>query len=1027
MMGVPAAVGAETESSRFELSIASQPLGDALRSLAQKTGVQIARFVDLGEQLPNTHPVNGTYTLDQALEIMLANLGLRHVHVNERTIAIVRSPEPGPAAPVVDPVAPVRESDNTRTGDPPAVKKPNAVTRAVALALACTPFGAMRDACAAEVAPADDIEEIVVTGSRVAGTAPVGANVISIGREQIIESGALTLDRLIKEVPQVFDLGVSEASRAQSGGAGNIVYGNSVNIRGIGPYATLIMVDGHRVVNNSRSTDPSILPTLGVERVEVLADGGSAIYGSDAIAGVVNLIPRRNLDGGEVSARYGFDSRGDFSEWQAGGAIGKVWDAGQVMLAFEHAYRSNLNGDERGFFTSDQRPAGGPDRRITRCSPGTLRVGNTSFAIPAGGVTPASASTLVAGSSNLCEEFPGQDLLPEQKYDSLNATLTHALNDRLTLFADGFWSQREFSRQPGPATLNRQQVPATNAFFVTPPGVTLPVCPASVTGVPAGTRCLTVDYSFIDDLPADIAAGSATSWQVVPGVRVNLGGGWQFEGLFSYGRNEDRANSSRGINTAAVATALRSSNPATALDVFGGHRTTEATLAAISDQLSISPVNNRFRGYEARFSGRLFDLPAGAVKLAAGYEGQDQDVALGGTRGPPGTVPVFRYFDRQVDSAYGELLLPLFGANNARRGLRRLDLNVALRYDTYSDVGHTTNPKIGINWEPSENLTFRGNWGTSFRAPLISQIHGNSSNLFVQSRQDPLAGGASVQGVALSGSNLNLAPEEAKTWSAGVDWQALPDLRLGATFFTTDYKNQVNTFLSELTILSQASDLAGTGIVLRGTAAANQICNLVAQGITLSAGTFPGGSCSTVTTFFVDGRNFNLGRSITRGIDVQGNYRVQTAAAGTFSLNLNGTYLTRYRLSVAPGAVLRDRLDLIFNPLRLKMRATVNWDLEPLWARVAITHVGGYTNDVVTPAESVGTYTPVDLSFGVRFRDAAEGPLAGMQLALEVRNLFDTQPPYVNLAPNQNGSGGYDASTTNPIGRQFGVALRKSW
>jgi iron complex outermembrane recepter protein len=321
----------------------------------------------------------------------------------------------------------------------------------------------------------------------------------------------------------------------------------------------------------------------------------------------------------------------------------------------------------------------------------------------------------------------------------------------------------------------------------------------------------------------------------------------------------------------------------------------------------------------------------------------------------------------------------------------------------------------------------RGNWGTSFRAPLLSQIYGNSNNLFVQSRQDPLAGGASVQGVALSGSNLNLEPEDASTWSVGVDWQALEDLRLGATYFSTDYKNQVNTFLSELTILSQANDLAGTGIVLRGTAAANRICELVAQGITLSAGTFPGGSCNTVTTFFVDGRNFNLGRSVTRGFDLLGNYRIRTESTGTFTLNLNATYLTRYRLAVAPGAVLRDRLDLIFNPLRFKARATLNWDLEPLWARLAVTRVGDYTNDVVAPVETVASYTPVDLSFGLRFGKAAEGPLGGVQLSLEIRNLFDEQPPYVNLAPNQNGSGGYDATTTNPIGRQFGVVLRKSW
>src|SRR5690606_4504278 len=233
--------------------------------------------------------------------------------------------------------------------------------------------------------------EIVVTGSRVRGAAPVGSTVISLGRDSIESSPAVTTDRLIKEIPQNFDLGVSENSRAQSGGSGNITYGNSVNLRGIGPYATLVLIDGHRVVNNSRSTDPSVIPTLGVERVEVVADGASAVYGSDAVAGVVNIVPRRSLDGVEAFVRGGVADRGGFHEWAAGAAVGKVFSRGQVMLAYEHVERSNLSGDDRDFFVSDQRPFGGNDYRTMRCSPGTIRADGITYAIPAGGVTQDTA------------------------------------------------------------------------------------------------------------------------------------------------------------------------------------------------------------------------------------------------------------------------------------------------------------------------------------------------------------------------------------------------------------------------------------------------------------------------------------------------------------------------------------------------------------------------------------------------------------------------------------------------------------
>ena len=197
-------------------------------------------------------------------------------------------------------------------------------------------------------------EMIIVTGSRVRAEAPVGSTVTALGRDDIEQSGRVTLDRVIKELPQVFDLGVSENSRGQSGGAGNIVLGNSINLRGIGPNATLIIVDGHRVVNNGRSTDPSILPTLGVERVEVIADGASAIYGSDAVAGVVNLIPRRRLDGVEAFARVGISDDAAYHECSAGAAAGIRFSRGQAMLAYEHVDRSNLNGFDRSFFVSDQ-------------------------------------------------------------------------------------------------------------------------------------------------------------------------------------------------------------------------------------------------------------------------------------------------------------------------------------------------------------------------------------------------------------------------------------------------------------------------------------------------------------------------------------------------------------------------------------------------------------------------------------------------------------------------------------------------
>jgi iron complex outermembrane receptor protein len=122
-----------------------------------------------------------------------------------------------------------------------------------------------------------------------------------------------------------------------------------------------------------------------------------------------------------------------------------------------------------------------------------------------------------------------------------------------------------------------------------------------------------------------------------------------------------------------------------------------------------------------------------------------------------------------------------------------------------------------------------------------------------------------------------------------------------------------------------------------------------------------------------------------------------------------------------------DRLDTIFNPLRLKLRAGVDWKRGPIGASLTAWRVQGYENNAITPAENVGSYTPVDIALSWDIGSLGWQPLQNTQLGFEVRNAFDADPPYVNLAPNGNGSGGYDATTTNPVGRLFSVSLRKKW
>lgn len=871
-------------------------------------------------------------------------------------------------------------------------------------AMVMAPLSALsQEAPAATDAP-KDADVVVITGSRLRGTAPVGSSIISVGKDEIAKSPAATTDRIIKEIPQVFDLGVSENSRGQSGGSGNITYGNSVNLHGIGPYATLILVDGHRVVSNSRSIDPSVMPSLGLERIEVVADGASAIYGSDAIAGVVNLIPRRSMNGAEVFARYGVAD--GFDEKQVGMAFGKTWQGGQFMIAAEKVDRSALNGDDRDFFVSDQRSLGGNNYSVTRCAPGTLKAGGVSYAMP-GQLTPANASSLVAGTSNSCNDLVGQDLVPAQSYSSFNSTFTQDITPWFTVFADAFYSRRDFVRDV-PYASATITVPQTNAWFVRPAGFT-------------GTS-YTIDYNFMNDLPSDQITGHAQSWQITPGLRFKLPHDWQLEVIYGVGRTHDNSLQYRGLNNTALNAALASSDPTKAFDPYGGHRTAANVLAGISDQMFIAPTIGRFKGGEVRVSGALFSLPGGEVKLAAGLESQANEVDLGLQRGGPGTPMTWRYFKRDVTSAYVETLIPIFGSGNAQSGFQKLDLSLAVRSDDYSDVGKTTNPKYGINWTPVDGLTFKASYGTSFRAPIIPQIYGNSNGLFGQSYQNP-TGGAPLTGFAYSGTNTDLKPETATTQSFTVDWRPSSAFNASLTYFDVLYENQVTSYLSDLSLLTRASEFDGTGLILTGTAARDRVLELLGQGIPLLRGSFPGGNPNNVT-LFVDGRNKNLGVSTTRGFDFATRYYLPTSDWGDFQFVAAGTYFTHYEAAITKAAPKIDLLNTIYNPLTLKMRASVAWDKGPFNAQATLHYVGSYDNTAVKPTQKVDAYTPVDLFLGWNVGEKLNTDLI---LGVDITDVFDVGPPYVNIAPSVNGSGGYDATAASPFGRKIAVSLRAKW
>jgi iron complex outermembrane receptor protein len=855
--------------------------------------------------------------------------------------------------------------------------------------------------------PAQAADEIVVTGSRIRGIAPVGSSVIAVGREDIGQTSAVSTSEIFRNIPQIQNIGVQESNRGVQGGAGNITYASGANIRGISPFATLTLINGHRVVGAGTQglfVDPSVIPITALERVEVLADGSSAIYGSDAVAGVVNLILRRNLDGIEVNARYGVAE--NYFTRQLGAAVGKVWDTGQIMLTGEYSFHPSLNGLERDYVRSDQRNRGGPDLRVTNCNPGTLVSGGVNYAIPVGGVTAANRNALIPGTINRCDIGAYSDIIPEIKKVGAVLTFRQELGPAVTISGDGFYYKRTFLRQ---ATVPAQALTIrnTNPYFVAPPGTN----PASVV----------VNYFFGNDLGNTLGFnGSSESYMGTVGADVKLSDRWSLDLGVTAGNNKDIALN-YGPNPTALTAALNSTNPATAFNAFGGPNN-PAVIASLGNYVTLgAPGSNDLLQVQGSVSGALFTLPGGDVRIAIGAEYNKTKVDAGNRTGPIGSLTGQDFhFSRNVKSAYAELVVPLFGADNETAGFHRLLLNVAGRYDKYNDVGDTWNPKAGLEWEPARGFKLRGNWGTSFRAPPLTNLISINPSITSLSLQDPKSPTGFTVAYSQNEGNIDLVPEEATTWSVGVDLTpaSLPGASLTASYFNVEYTGQITSLLGDLTVLQR--EALYPGLIIRNPSidVLNALrARLPARGVIADPAT---------VGVLIDSRSNNLGVTKVDGIDFLANYRFETENAGTFGMGINGIWYSHYKVAQSANAPLIERIGFINYPVKYNLRANANWRKDAFSATVFVNHVPSYRNNSIAPEQRIKKWTTVDLNLAVDIPQGDNNWYKGATFSINVQNLFDRDPPYAALAPTVNQSGGYDVQQSNPLGRLItaGVSLK---
>lgn len=852
----------------------------------------------------------------------------------------------------------------------------------IALAIV-TPATAQESAPTTEPRAAE--EDIIVTGSRIRGIDPVGSAVIAIDADQIMEEPVTSTNDILRRVPQVVSLGANRAGGTAQNGAANATRGAGINLRGLSTNATLLLYDGKRLPpqgTQGQFTDPSAIPSIALGRIEVVADGTSAVYGSDAVAGVVNLILRKDFSGIEVRGRYGI-TEADYYEAQAAVLLGHKWDGGWIMAAGEYAKNNNLFGSELDFYTSDNRSRGGRDLRGTNCAPGTIVAGGVNYAIPTGGVTSANVGSLVAGTRNLCEFRDIAQVIPDQERWSGVAAISQDVTDGVRIFADGFYSRRSGTLLFNPTA--NANVPSTNPFFVSP--------------VPGATS-VTVQTTFLGATGALPNPYWASTWNVSGGVEADLFGDFQGTVYYAQGRSEEVADRRRsGINAGALNAALADTNPATALNVFGGANN-PATLARITDNYFVIEGRTRLEVINAQLDGSLFAIPGGNVRIAMGAEHRVEYTYTSLLTGQSASqVRTASDGSRNVDAVFAELFVPIVGADNAAPGLERLNLSLALRHEHYSDFGSTTNPKIGLTYSPWTGLVLKGTYGTSFRAPTFTEVStvGGGAGLYF----DTLPGPSGNQiGIGIAGGNPGLKPEQATTWSFGVDIApvALPGFTASLNYFRIDYTDQIQALRGTPGLLT--NPIYSQFVQFNPTPA--QISALVNSGLPINAAIN-----QSLVTFIADGRRQNLGTSLFRGLDFTAAYRWNWGGVD-LDAGIQGTYILDYLFEAVPGAGLVDVLDTIGFTQKFRTQADIGAKVGGFKSRLTWNHLNGYTNTTSTVARDVSNYDTFDLLLGYDFTDR-------INLSLDVRNLFDEDPPFVDT------TNGFDPQASNPIPRMFAI------
>ena len=849
---------------------------------------------------------------------------------------------------------------------------------------------------------------IEVTGSNIPRTDVESALPIQIiTREDIERSGSTTVTELMSKV----SANVLGQNDQLSIGAFTTPGLSSVNLRGIGSGDTLVLLNGRRVANyafDGSAVDVNSIPLAAVERVEILKDGASAIYGTDAVAGVVNFILRNDFRGVEVTGYGSWPEHGGGEQYQAVMSAGfgdLPKDKYNVFVTALYQKDQPLPAIERPFSRTAYRPDEGLVQLPPTPFPANIfsrpRLYNPSFAsgcAPPNSLPVTSART--PGDACGLDYITYSMIVPQVERTAVYGRVTLQASADHQLFTELAYSDNRLTIGKAPTVI----APFTNPNFV-------------ITRYPAGGPFYPTDFAAANGLSGDldllfntaplgpqVNRVDTSAWRAVLGAQGLLAG-WDYATALTYSRNDQ----SDSLRSGWVSLTRLNEAMATGLVNPFGPSGPEGDALLASTQVSgeIHTARGTTLDFLVKGSRDIVALPGGPLAMAVGAEARRErlsnDYTSLVTDGDIPSLPI------AVQSVSGSRSAQAFFVEASVPFARGFEGQIAARYDRYSDFGSTWNPKVALRWQPVRSLLLRASWGTGFRAPPLYDLHTPQEKFTLLFFEDPLRcpiTGADQDCVvlpAVTGGNPSLQPETSKQVNAGVVWEPVAGLSMGIDYWRIAKDNLIGT-LAPQTIFDNFALYAPTNIV-RGP-------------VDPQYPDLPGPIINVILT------NQNLGHLVTSGVDVDLRWRGPATDIGRFRFALNGTYISEWKMQpdgyAYESAVGRNAVGVPGPFPRWKHYASLDWQYGAWGATLAETFQSGYedTNNPQgskpLPPRSVSSYELWDLQ-------ARYSGLNNVRFAVGIRNLFDRAPPFTNQPFTYQV--GYDPNYAEPRGRTFYASI----